>query len=163
LAWDKPDKRHRIRCSLLITDGRRLLLVKHSDPSFYPHPYWTVPGGSLERGESLQQAGVREALEETGLTIDVGKLAYVRQLVSAVNDLSQVELLFLVTSFAGDASLDNVSPEEREGLLELRWFTQHEVADPSIIVMPKSLRQRFWDDLEADFPQTLLLAVDGPG
>lgn len=38
-----------------------------------PHrPGWSLPGGLLERGERASEAVVREAFEETGLTIEVG-------------------------------------------------------------------------------------------
>jgi ADP-ribose pyrophosphatase YjhB (NUDIX family) len=35
---------------------------------------WTLPGGRLELGESLETGVAREALEETGLVVDVGPL-----------------------------------------------------------------------------------------
>jgi ADP-ribose pyrophosphatase YjhB (NUDIX family) len=44
-----------------------LLLVKQS----YGQQYWSLPGGVVEAGESIDQAAVREAKEETGLDITV--------------------------------------------------------------------------------------------
>jgi 8-oxo-dGTP diphosphatase len=33
---------------------------------------WSIPGGLVELGEGVRQAAAREALEETGLAVDVG-------------------------------------------------------------------------------------------
>lgn len=47
-----------------IIEGDRVLLTKRRD-----FAVWCVPGGALEDGETLAQAAVREAREETGLEI----------------------------------------------------------------------------------------------
>jgi ADP-ribose pyrophosphatase YjhB (NUDIX family) len=47
----------------------RLLLQQRSDGG-----QWGLPGGSVEIGESVQEAVVREVREETGLTVAVRRL-----------------------------------------------------------------------------------------
>jgi ADP-ribose pyrophosphatase YjhB (NUDIX family) len=49
-------------------DGR-ILLQQRSDNSL-----WGLPGGSVEIGESVRDAIVREVREETGLTVEVVRL-----------------------------------------------------------------------------------------
>ncbi|MGH7838927.1 MAG: NUDIX hydrolase, partial [Candidatus Binataceae bacterium] len=48
--------------------GRALLIRRGSEPL---RGEWSIPGGTLELGESLQQGVARELLEETGLEVRV--------------------------------------------------------------------------------------------
>jgi ADP-ribose pyrophosphatase YjhB (NUDIX family) len=50
----------------------RLLLIRRGQA---PHEgLWSVPGGRVEEGESLETAVEREVLEETGLHVSAGKV-----------------------------------------------------------------------------------------
>lgn len=50
------------------SQGRLLLIQRGHDPG---RGLWSVPGGKCEPGETAAQACVREALEETGLTVSI--------------------------------------------------------------------------------------------
>ena len=55
-----------------ITNGVRLLLVKEDQILLVKHVYeerWYLPGGLVEKGERLDEAGRREAMEEVGATL----------------------------------------------------------------------------------------------
>jgi len=53
---------------VVIEGGRALLICRASEPL---RGHWSIPGGTLELGESLQQGVVREMREETGLEVRV--------------------------------------------------------------------------------------------
>jgi 8-oxo-dGTP diphosphatase len=54
----------------VVIDGTRVLLVRRGQEPLKGE--WSLPGGALELGETLQQGVVREVLEETGLIVVAG-------------------------------------------------------------------------------------------
>lgn len=61
--------------AIVLDEQGRVLLVQRGTPPGVG--LWTVPGGRVERGETLAQAVAREVREETGLAVEVGALACV--------------------------------------------------------------------------------------
>jgi ADP-ribose pyrophosphatase YjhB (NUDIX family) len=53
---------------VVIEDGRALLIRRGSEPLL---GQWSIPGGTLELGETLETGVSRELLEETGLVVRV--------------------------------------------------------------------------------------------
>jgi 8-oxo-dGTP diphosphatase len=51
----------------VVIDGSKVLLVRRGQEPLKGE--WSLPGGALELGETLQQGVVREVFEETGLTV----------------------------------------------------------------------------------------------
>jgi ADP-ribose pyrophosphatase YjhB (NUDIX family) len=56
---------------VIIEDGRTLLIRRGSEPLLGE---WSIPGGTLELGETLEEGVARELLEETGLEVRVLEL-----------------------------------------------------------------------------------------
>jgi 8-oxo-dGTP diphosphatase len=56
----------------VIFKNEAVLLIKRSIPPFKNH--WTLPGGHVMYGETVEQAVLREIKEETGLSIKIEKL-----------------------------------------------------------------------------------------
>ena len=53
----------------VVIDGGKVLLVRRGQEPLKGE--WSLPGGALELGETLQQGVVREVFEETGLRLDI--------------------------------------------------------------------------------------------
>src|SRR5882762_9869939 len=56
----------------VVIDGDRALLIRRASEPL--RGQWSIPGGMLELGESLEEGVVRELLEETGLHVCVLEL-----------------------------------------------------------------------------------------
>lgn len=61
--------------ALITNDEGKVLVVRRGRPP--GKGLWAVPGGKVRFGEPLVQTAAREIAEETGLTIDVGEVAWV--------------------------------------------------------------------------------------
>ena len=55
--------------AVIVDDGKVVLIKRKYEPL---KGQWSLPGGMVEIGETLEAALAREMLEETGLRVDVG-------------------------------------------------------------------------------------------
>jgi 8-oxo-dGTP diphosphatase len=90
---------------------------------------WSIPGGVLELGETVRECVVREALEETGLTVEALDLLGIFDRI--VRDLDERTLYHYVLI---DFFCRPIAGEARSGgdADEVRWFTQNEAAALSL-------------------------------
>ncbi len=74
---------------VIIEQGRTLLIRRGSEPL---RGEWSIPGGTLEVGETLQEGVARELLEETGVEIRVLELIEVFDRIFLENEASDTPL-----------------------------------------------------------------------
>ena len=67
--------------------GQLLLVLRSHEPEA---GYWTVPGGRVEPGESLEAAAVREVFEETGLHIVVEREVWSLDLANGPDEVYEI-------------------------------------------------------------------------
>jgi ADP-ribose pyrophosphatase YjhB (NUDIX family) len=96
----------------LVLDGDAVLLVRHTYQKG-----WYLPGGTVERGETLRTAAIRELAEEAG--IEARAVELFGMYYSEIEGRSDHVALFVVRSFArraragASASLDGEIAEAR--------------------------------------------------
>lgn len=121
---------------------------------------WVPPGGTMDEGEDLVTAAAREALEEAGLEIKLGRMLYMQEFQPAGREEHVIEVAFLAAPKSEHPVLGNraVMPagdgdrpwrgwhiQDPDGpRRECRWFTQQAVSALSEPVYPDFLREEFW-------------------
>ena len=79
-----------IRVAGILIENNEIFLVKQK---LSDKRDWSLPGGKLERGETIQQGIIREMKEETGLDTEVDSLLYLCDVSSSGNSLLHISFL----------------------------------------------------------------------
>ena len=91
-----PQRPYLAVSAAIIRNGKVLLVRRARKPALR---LYTLPGGAVEAGETLLDAVVREAREETALAIEPVALAGQREVI-ARDAQGRVERHFIILSFA---------------------------------------------------------------
>lgn len=83
-----------VRCSAVVFRGREVLLVRRARDG---DDDWVLPGGTPRPGESMAACARRETLEETGLTVEPARIAFVLETQGPRSGRHTVDLVFLAT------------------------------------------------------------------
>lgn len=116
--------------------GKILLVKRASEPS---KGMWSIPGGAIELGETIYQAGAREVLEECSVKIEIERiLDAVENMVKDADGRIRyhyviIDLLARYVSGELKASTDAA---------ECGWFTPEEVASMDITPTLRTMFQR---------------------
>jgi 8-oxo-dGTP diphosphatase len=123
IATHNPSRTHDV--TLFILDpSERLALIRK--PHFAAD-VWRPPGGGVKQGEDFAAGAVREALEETGLRVELKRYLVASQVVfrNAGRELPwQTHVLLAETK---DTEL---APDDPEEIADARWGTLAELAGP---------------------------------
>ena len=105
--------------------GERVLLIRRARPPRAGQ--WSIPGGLVELGETVEAAARREVREETGLALATLRLLDIVDIIERDQD-RRVRLHYSLIDFAGHVlAMAPATLAVNDEVLEARWFAPEEI------------------------------------
>jgi 8-oxo-dGTP diphosphatase len=108
----------------LIIEGNRILLVERGKEPL--KGYWSLPGGILEVGETLDQGIRREVLEETGLIIEPLEVVELFERIMADAE-GRTEYHYLLVDYLCQVKGGKLSADDDASRAE--WFEREDLSN----------------------------------
>ena len=133
-----------VRVAVVVERGGAILLVRHQKPE--RDPYWVLPGGRLEPGETIPECARRELAEETGLTASFSGVLYVGEFLREGRHTIDVVARM---ALEGDANAvlgsdPEVASDAQPTLAEVRWVSVDDLR--GLELLPHSVKRRILQD-----------------
>jgi 8-oxo-dGTP diphosphatase len=139
-----------IRVGAVVVRDGVLLLVRHQKPD--RDPYWVLPGGRLEPGETIPECAEREVSEETGLSASFRGVLYVSEFLREGRHTVDITVR-MAPEGSEEAELGSdpeVAPGSEPTLREVRWVKADELR--KIELLPTWIKARLLEDAADGWP-----------
>lgn len=138
----KNNKMVKVGIGVIIEKEGKILIGKRKNSHA---PFYSIPGGHLEEGESFEKAAVREILEETGLKIlDPKVISLTNNLETyKLENVHYISVILFTDKFEGEPQI--MEPEKCESW---QWCDPHQLPQPHFDASSKGincfLNKRFY-------------------
>ena len=137
-------RRPAARVVLLDREGR-IFLVNSEDPADHRKPpWWEIPGGGMDAGESSEDACRRELLEETGIEdVEMGPCIWTQHVEFEFGGLffDSRERIHVAWCDGGEFKPRHLEYLEAEAFRGARWWALDELMASEEPVLPTRLRE----------------------
>lgn len=119
-----------VKVRAIIIERGSMLLSEYDDETGL---HYNLPGGTVEAGEALHDALVREVREETGLRVRIGKLRYVWEYVPQQRDFFYGAQASVTLCFACEIIEDTGTPSLDPNQIGSRWIPLSDLPETTLL------------------------------
>ena len=123
--------------ALIVNEENKVLTLRRSSTNDYKPLFWDIPGGTVEVGERVEEALIREIKEETSLIIEPIKPIYVYSNLDQVPKRQTAQIIYLCKLVSGKVVLN---PEEHD---EYNWVDYNKIKDQQNIAFLEALTDNY--------------------
>lgn len=121
--------------ALIINKKGKVLIIRRGPTSQNEKGFWGIPGGTVEYGETLEDAAVRETEEELGITVKPLKT------LSMLNHIIPEEKQHWVTAAVVSLLIKGTPKIQEPGKIDkTRWINVHDIGGLKLKFSPPALQ-----------------------
>ena len=129
------------RVAALIIDKNKLLVAKNID-----HPVFYTIGGGVNMNETSEEAVIREVVEETGLKLEIDKLAYIQERFLELNGEKCHEVVFFyIMDTNKEIKILENSFTDQGNKETLHWFPLEQLKNTNLV--PEFLKHKLMKNI----------------
>lgn len=111
--------------AIIFNEEGKILLTKRFEPTHKPsHNKWQLPGGGIEKGESIAQAAIRETREEANIEIRLLQDTPVKRIETISKKRQEYITLY---GFPASYESGTISCENDDEASEIGWFEYEKI------------------------------------
>jgi len=124
--------------AVVFKEDKVLLVLRAKPPA---ENRWTIPGGSVELGETLQEAAEREIWEETGLTIKAGEPVYTFDVIKR-DPKGAILFHYVIVDLAADYVCGDLRPGD--DATDVCWASSGDIKTLKVSAATYKLLKQFY-------------------
>ena len=123
--------------ALVVDNEKKVLVMKRSSCNDYMPLFWDIPGGTVEVGETVEKALIRELKEETNIDIEPLYPIFAYSNLSQLPKRQTVQLVYTCKFKGGNIVLN---PNEHE---DYKWMNYSDIRNLRCIAFLESLLDHY--------------------
>ena len=139
MTKDMQNKKLRVGSAVLVEHEGKFLLGKRNKTNAFGK--WMIPGGGVDFGETIEQAGVREIKEETNLDVELTRFICHKEIINMPGNYHGVVFFHL----ARPKHLNFCASED---VSEVGFFSIDEIKGMDVLESVEAVLREagFWND-----------------